>query len=147
MTTHTHRKHGRAGGGAGRTIVADMRLPGEILGWLPVGAIPIASGMLRLTTYQAWLGESLACVVSSGVDAVLVFLYARWLDARRPAPPRSRGVLWLALTTTAHFGLGLAVFGMTIGQLADKYRLWEGELWGLVSLVVLVAPWLARKLR
>lgn len=122
-----------------------MRLPGEILGWLPVGAIPIANGLLRLATYQAWLGEPFASVVSSFADVVLVLLYARWLGRRWPAHALQRGFLWLSLTTATHFGLGLGVFGMTVDQLAGKYRVWDGELWGLVSLCVFAAPWVVQR--
>lgn len=124
-----------------------MRLPGEILGWLPVGAIPIGNGLLRLATYQARLGEPFASVVSSCADVLLVLLYARWLQRRRPAHALRRGALWLSLTTATHFGLGLGVFGMTLGQLVGKYRVWDGELWGLVSLCVFAAPWVAARTR
>ena len=68
---------------------------------------------------------------------------ARWRQARRPIPSVAaawgRGGLWLGLSTAAHFGLGLALFGQTLPGLLAKYDLSAGGLWGLVSLAILVA--------
>ncbi|MBM4059930.1 MAG: hypothetical protein FJ265_02390 [Planctomycetes bacterium] len=115
----------------------------EILAWLPVGAVPIVNGLLRLGTYQKLLGEPAASIVSSCADMVLVYLYARWLARLGPVNALRRGVTWLALTTATHFGLGLLVFGMAVGQLLAKYRIQDGETWLVVTVFVFLAPLLA----
>lgn len=115
--------------------------------WLPVGAIPVANGVVRFTLYGPVLGEPSASLASSGLDILLIVGYAVVLERRSPlaglAPRLRRGVLWLALSTLSHFLLGHFVFGLLFAELVGKYDIRAGETWGLISAAILVAPWLA----
>jgi hypothetical protein len=119
-------------------------VPRDLLVWLPVGAIPYANGMLRLTTYQATLGEPAASIVSTTLDVLGIAVWAWYAGRHWPAPSLRRGLVWLAATTTMHFVGNTFLFGMSQAQLAAKYRIQDGELWSVVSLWVLIAPWLFR---
>jgi hypothetical protein len=120
------------------------RVAREGASWLPVGIVPILNGAVRMLTYGPRLGEPRASLLSSALDVLLVLAWARHVERRRPVATwggaARRGILWLALTTASHFGLGAFVFGISWGALASKYDLRAGELWGLVSLAILVAP-------
>ena len=119
----------------------------DFASWLPVGVIPIVNGAIRLLVYGRWVGEPLASIVSSALDVSLVLAYAGLVQRRSPVTTRSaaarRGLLWIALTTSNHFGLGAFVFGISLGALLAKYDLFRGELWLLVSLAIFAAPALA----
>lgn len=117
----------------------------ELLQWLPVGAMPIINGAIRLATYQEALGEPAAGWVSAGLDCLFVMTYAAVLPpARRPAV---RMTVWLAATTLLHFALGGLVFGMAPTELLGKYNIAAGEAWLLVNLAIAAGPWLGVRLR
>lgn len=126
--------------------MAARTLGRELLLWLPVGAIPILNGAIRLALYARWLGEPRASMVSSALDVLAVCAYAYFVQRRWPAArggAAGRGAAWLALTTLNHFALGALVFGVPLPVLVAKYDLLAGELWLVVSLAILAAPILA----
>jgi hypothetical protein len=116
----------------------------DIALWLPVGAIPIANGAVRMFLYGRWIGEPLSSLVSSALDVSLIIAYAGLVQRRWPVTTRrgaaGRGVLWTALTTSNHFALGAFVFGITLPALLAKYDLLGGETWLLVSFAIFAAP-------
>jgi hypothetical protein len=123
------------------------RIAYELLQWIPVGLFPLANGMIRIFGYSRWLGEPYASFLSSGCDVLVIAFYARFLQGRRPVRTRrsalSRGALWLGLSTLDHFALGYLVFGMSLSSLAAKYNPGRLETWGFISLVILMAPFVA----
>lgn len=123
-------------------------LPRELVLWLPVGAIPILNGAVRLALYARWLGEPRASLLSSALDVLAVTAYASLVQRRWPAATwgraARRGVAWLALTTVNHFALGALVFGVPLRALVAKYDVSAGEAWLVVSLAILAAPLLGR---
>jgi hypothetical protein len=123
-------------------------LPRELLLWLPVGIIPILNGAIRIALYARWLGEPRASLVSSALDVLAICAYASVVQRRWPAATWGgaavRGGTWVALTTLDHFALGALVFGVPVPALFAKYDLRAGELWGVVSLAVFVAPLFGR---
>jgi hypothetical protein len=121
----------------------------EILLWIPVGLIPLLNGTIRILGYSRWIAEPSASFVSSACDALAIGAYAFFAQRSWPATSRgaiARGSGWLALSTLNHFGLGCLAFGMSLSALAAKYDLLRSETWGLISLVILLAPVLARRL-
>ena len=118
----------------------------EFLRWLPVAVIPIFNGIVRMTTYGKGLSEFTSSLISSMFDILFIGFYAtllqRWQGAGQ-LRPSLRGALWLTLSTLIHFLLGHFVFGLTYEQLLKKYDLWEGQLWGLISVAIALCPWLA----
>ncbi len=112
--------------------------------WVPVGVIPILNGALRMMLYARALGEPRASMLSSALDVIVVGAYACLAQRRWPVagwgPAVGRGLLWISMTTLAHFGLGAFVFGIPVPALVAKYDLLGGETWLLVSLAILAAP-------
>lgn len=121
------------------------QLARELLLWVPVGAIPIVDGAIRLATYQSVRGETAAGWVSAGLDILFILTYAISLaPARRVA---IRVAIWLTATTLLHFVLGGLVLGVPIAELLGKYDVLAGEAWAPVNLAIAAGPWIGERIR
>jgi hypothetical protein len=121
-----------------------------LLTWLLFLPVPIANGALRELWYKALMGERAAHQI--GVPILcFVFLGYAYVSLRGEVAALSTpqlwsiGILWLTLTLAFEFGMGLAAGRSWSYMLAD-YRIWEGRIWPVVPLVVLVSPLIVRKL-
>src|SRR5512137_668396 len=120
-----------------------MTWPRAIVGWLLLLVVAFANGTLRQLAYPAWLGHFAARQVSTVVGSValglaLWALLRRW-PLRRAARAWGVGALWAVLTV----GFELAMMrsgGRSWGDVASQYALWEGSLWPLLVLWILVGP-------
>ncbi len=117
----------------------------DFLLWLPVGLIPIANALIRLSVYQDDLGDIAAGWVSASLDVAFVLIYAN-LIARTPRVGL-RAATWTVCTTGLHFGLGIFIFGSPVSALVGKYDLSSGEPWLLVTVAIAVSPWIADRIR
>lgn len=119
--------------------------------WLLILVCAVANGALREGVLVPWLGRPAALVLSglllSACVLVAAWLLVAWLP-RLPARQYSAiGAGWLAATLTFKFGFGRLVQGKAWVELIDAYRFHDGNLWPVVLLVVLVAPWAAARWR
>lgn len=57
------------------------------------------------------------------------------------------GVIWLFSTIAFEFIAEHYVFGNSWEKLLADYNLFEGRIWSLVLLTILLAPYIANKLR
>ena len=114
--------------------------------WLPVGLIPIANGIVRMTTYGPALPSGVGAAISTVFDIVLIVGYAAFLHRRHPAAGIGcrRGLVWAVLSTANHFLLGHFVFGLPWRDLIAKYDVSAGETWGLITAAILAAPTVAQ---
>ena len=113
--------------------------------WLVILVFAIANGALREAVLAPVLGR-VAGNLLSGLLLSIVIVVAAAAAVRRPPPllPREAvllGLFWFALTIVFEFSLGLAQ-GKTLTDLLAPYRFEGGNLWPVVLLVALVAPWL-----
>jgi hypothetical protein len=111
--------------------------------WLLLLAIAFVNGTLRVVAYPASLGDFAARQVAAVVGALL-FAPAIWLVVRRwpfsrPGHAWATGALWVALTVLFEMAL-VRGSGRPWSAVAEQYALWEGSLWPLLLLWVLVAP-------
>ncbi len=113
--------------------------------WLPVGLIPIANALIRLSVYQDDLGETVAGWVSASLDVAFILLYAGLIA--RPSRVGLRAATWTVCTTGLHFGLGFFVFASSASVLVGKYDLSAGEPWLLVTVSIAASPWIADHIR
>lgn len=122
------------------------RIGTEFAIWLPVGAIPIANGIVRMTTYGPGLTPGAGTAISTVFDVVLILGYAAFLQHRHPAAGIGcrRGLIWTALSTANHFLLGHFAFGLSWRDLIAKYDVSAGETWVLISVAILAAPTVAQ---
>lgn len=117
-----------------------------LLSWLALLAVAFSNGALRELTVRRWLAEPVANRVSVGWGCTFLGV-AIWILTRRWPLGSYRqafrlGALWTALTLAFEFGMGL-VQGASWERMLHEYEIWNGRLWPLVVVFVLLAPALA----
>lgn len=118
--------------------------------WVGILGLAILNGGLRDLVLIPALG-SMAGYILSGVllSALILFvawLALPWLGPRRPAALPGVGLLWLCLTLVFEFSFGLWQ-GKSLHVLLQAYTFRGGNIWPVVLVVTLLAPWIAGKLR
>lgn len=119
--------------------------------WLLILVCAVANGALREAVLVPWLGRTAALVLSGLLLSTCVLVAAMLLVAWLPRLPARHyggiGVGWLAATLAFEFGFGRLVQGKAWAELIEAYHFHGGNLWPVVLLVVLVAPWWAARWR
>ncbi len=115
------------------------------IAWFGMLLLAIANGGLRDLAYQSRLGERAAHQLSTLI-LLLLFTGYLWLLTRH-WPIESAKQAWLIggiwCLLTALFEVGLARLGGHSWQrIRHAYNLLAGELWGLIPLWLLIAPYL-----
>ena len=119
--------------------------------WLAILALAIANGLLREKILIPSLGSTTG-LVSSGILLSAGVLLVAWAGAPWYGSLTSRqwmlvGAFWLGLTLMFEFGFGRLVQHKTWGEMLEAYTFKDGNIWPLVLLVTLVAPWLVAKIK
>ncbi len=127
-----------------------MTIKRALLGWLALLVVGFANGVVRGLLLTPYLQEPRARQLST-VLAILLLGAAIWLLTGRWRFSSSgqawrTGLLWCILTVAFEFAFGRAL-GYSWERLLDDYALWQGRLWALVPLWILVAPALFLRLR
>ena len=114
-----------------------------LLSWLVLLAVAFVNGALRTFAYPSTLGDFAARQVAAVVGGVALgvaiwFLLRRW-------PISGRGQAWAtgALWATLTVGFEIAMVrgsGRPWDDVLSQYALWNGSLWPLLVLWILVAP-------
>jgi hypothetical protein len=120
-------------------------LRAALVTWLLLAVAMFTNGTLRALLLQPRLGEDLARQVAT-VSGVLIVFVAAFVFVGRLHEPSGPdllkvGLLWLALTLSFEFGMGL-VAGATWEEMLADYDVLAGRLWPLIPLSTLVAPWI-----
>lgn len=117
-----------------------------ILAWLVLAVVGFSNGALRQTTFARVLPEHTANQLSVATAIVLLgattWLLTRAWPLASAAQAWRVGALWLALAFLFETGMGVAA-RRPWSDIFQDYRVWEGRLWPLVLLFLLVAPRLA----
>ncbi len=121
-----------------------------LLAWLPMMVIAVGNGTLRDLGYKKYVGELIAHQVSTLTLIFFLSIYVRYIVSAIP-PASSKqalflGIVWLLLTLSFEFGLGLAR-GRSWASLLADYDLLHGRLWLLVPVFITIAPYIFLKLR
>jgi hypothetical protein len=117
-----------------------------VLAWLVLAAVGFSNGALRQVSFARVLPARTANQLS--VVTAIVFLgIAVWLLTRAwPLASAAQawrvGALWLVLSFLFETGMGVAA-RRPWTEIFGDYRIWEGRLWPVVLLFLLVAPRLA----
>jgi hypothetical protein len=124
-----------------------------VFAWLLIAAVETVHGTFRILFVEPRLGLLRAHQISVATGLLLIlgvaWLTIRWIagGARLKLGTIWRmGALWLVLMLAFEFGLGFAL-GRTAGDLLADYDLSRGRLMLLGMPVMLVAPWIAARLR
>ncbi len=128
-----------------------LGVAGKILAvWAGILVLAVANGALREAVLIPKLGNQPGLILSgtllSALILVVAYLSLPWLGARRPAAVLGIGLAWLALTLVFEFSFGL-LRGKPISEMLQAYTFSGGNLWPVVLVVTVLAPYLAAKLR
>jgi hypothetical protein len=119
--------------------------------WFVVLALAMANGIARETLLVPAIGAFGGLVASGIILSACVFLVALaaapWYGRLSGGQWLGVGVFWLAMTLAFEFGFGRLAQHKSWSELFQAYAFRGGNIWPLVLLVVLLAPWLAAKLR
>ena len=119
--------------------------------WVGILLVAILNGWLRENVLFAALG-SVAGQVASGVILCVCILAIAWAAIPWFGPLSSAqylyvGLFWLVLTVAFEFLFGRLFLDRSWAELLDAYRFKGGNIWPIVLVCTLVAPWLAARLR
>lgn len=118
--------------------------------WSGILVLAIANGMLRESVLIPAFGTPAALVLSglllSAVILGMTYYSLPWLQVTSPAGLFAVGFGWLALTLLFEFSFGLWQ-GKPWPELLEAYTFKDGNLWPVVLVVIVFAPFLAAKLR
>lgn len=122
----------------------------SVLVWVIILTLALLNSALRDVVLVPALGQTPARFVSGVVLCFLIVaaaaLAAPWLG--KP-PPRSFwriGALWLVLTLGFETAVGYAEH-QSWQRLLDAYTLQGGNLWPLVLVTTMIAPWIGARIR
>lgn len=121
-----------------------------LVAWLVLIAAESVHGVLRTLLLAPVVGDlrarQVGVVIGSALVLATALLFIRWI---RPACGREAlriGVLWLVLTLAFEFSLGHAL-GRTWDQMFADYNISRGGYMLFGLLVLVLAPWVAAKIR
>lgn len=118
--------------------------------WLAILALAFGNAAVRELVLIPRMGKGPGLVVSGVTLSLLVFLVAYasmpLLGARRPLELIVVGVGWCLLTIAFDLVMG-HVQGKPVRELLDAYRFKDANLWPIVLLATLSAPYLMARLR
>lgn len=149
LTTRAHKQHPLT---TKRSIPIQPRLlsvPRLIAFWLLLAVVMSANGVFRELALVPIVGRTRASVLSAtlGISIILAVTRAAYRPRTVPAPgglrqvsPAGVSVSWLGMTVAFEELFGHYVDGKSWTELAANYALWRGQLWPLVLLTVVLAP-------
>ena len=128
-----------------------MLLITSLLAWLLILCLAVANGALREAVLIPSLGRSFGLVLSgvmlSLLIALVAYAFVRSRTRHSPAQGMFVGVFWLFLTLVFEFGFGRLVQHKSWSELLDAYTFNGGNIWPVVLLVTLLAPYIAAVVR
>ncbi len=118
--------------------------------WSAIVVLAIFNGIIRESLLIPGLGSVAGLFVSglllSSFIIGVTYLALPWLGVRSTRSLLLLGICWLVLTLVFEFSFGLAR-GKSLDQLLAAYSFKGGNIWPLVLVVTVIAPWFASKLR
>jgi len=121
------------------------------LAWLLILCLAMANGALREAVLIPSFGRSFGLVMSGVLLSLLIALvaYAFVRSRKRLSPAQGMfvGGFWLLLTLVFEFAFGRLVQHKSWPELLDAYTFKDGNIWPVVLLVTLVAPYIAAVVR
>jgi len=124
-----------------------MLLLKSLVAWLLILCLAVANGALREAVLIPSLGGASGLVLSGVMLCVCVALVAYVLVRIEQAVTVKQsalvGVLWLCLTLAFEFGFGRYIQHKPWPELLAAYTFNGGNLWPVVLLVTLLAPYWA----
>ncbi len=122
-----------------------------VLAWVGMLVIAVTNGALRQTTFAKVMPELRAHQLSTLISSVLIGLFI-WVVIRRWPPSSGHqalliGLVWLLLTVSFEFFMGLVLAHRSLAEVLHDYNLLEGRVWVLFLIWLTLAPWAFFRLR
>ncbi len=119
--------------------------------WWLILACAFANGALRELVLIPALGSRAGLIISglllSSAVLALALLSVRWMGAADDRKALAAGMLWLVATLAFEFGFGIGVQHKALQAMLAAYSFADGNLWPVVLLVTLLAPFVACRVR
>ena len=111
----------------------------------------MVNGIFREAVLVPSLSKPVAFVVSGLLLMLFILIVAAvsapWLQLRSTSSSLSVGLLWLCLTLLFEFAFGGLVRGRSLPEMLEAYTFKDGNIWPVVLVVPLLAPFAAFRLR
>ena len=124
-----------------------MLLLKSLLAWLVILCFAVVNGALREAILVPSLGKRSGLILSGVLLSCLVALVAYVFARRKQGIAGSQGlrigILWLCLTLAFEFSFGRYIQHKPWAELLGAYTFKDGNLWPVVLLVTLLAPYFA----
>ncbi len=119
--------------------------------WLVVLVLAIANGGMREAVLSPALGTRWGLLLSglllAGAILVVAYFSLLWFGQLPVSNYVGIGVGWLCLTIVFEFGFGRFVASKSWQELFEAYVFKDGNIWPVVLVIVLLAPYLGARLR
>lgn len=117
--------------------------------WFALAIIAIANGVLREQTYGKVLSDLSAHQLSTLTGVIFSGLFVYYIHRTWPIESSGQawtiGVIWLVATIIFEFGFGHYIVGHSWGHLLNDYNIFQGRVWSLFLVWVLIMPVLIHK--
>lgn len=115
--------------------------------WFGILVFAMVNGAIRekllIPTFGPFAGQVVSGIALSGFIFLAAVIAVRWVGRLRELHYWMVGLYWLALTLVFEFGFGHWVQHKDWSELLDAYTFQGGNIWPLVLITTLVAPWAA----
>ncbi len=119
--------------------------------WLLIIFAESVHGTLRQLLLAPLVGDFPARRIAFFIGMLLIFaiayLFIRWIDAPTVKSLFVVGLMWMILTACFEFGLGIFVMNYSWARMFEDYDISRGGLMGFGLLFMMLAPYLASRLR
>lgn len=117
--------------------------------WIPMIFIAVINGIARDLWYKRHIGDLTAHQVSTLLLMVFLGIYIFFVTKKYPPLSTKQalwiGLLWFVLTLGFEFGFG-RFRGISWTNLLESYNIFNGQLWLLVPIWILISPYLFFKI-
>lgn len=119
--------------------------------WFGILVLAVLNGILREKMLIPVLGTSSALIASGAILCFCIFavtfVVVPWYGRLPSAQWLLIGLFWLLLTLIFEFAFGRFIQGKPWRELLAAYTFEGGNIWPLVLVAMLLAPWLMAKWR
>lgn len=122
--------------------------------WFVLLAIALINAIIRDVTYipvvEPYIGSwahQIGAILVSLVIFVTIFLFIRYEKVKHPISDLlSISLMWIMFTVIFETFLGVVIQQMSIQEVLNAYYFWNGELWIVVLITMLLSPIIADKI-
>ena len=115
-----------------------------LLAWFPMLVLAIANGVLREATYARQMRELRAHQLSTAIGAAIFGVYIWFVIRAWPTASMQQalqvGLLWLALTISFEFFMGLVLARRPLNEVLRDYDVTRGRVWVFLLMWIALAP-------